>query len=243
MNKYFKQVLSALKTRKEFKALGFSRKEQKGIAAKVADKLDLKEDASDDDVSDAIDDAIDSIMPILEITNASADRRLNSYKEAHPDSTDDDDPDDDDPTPATGKTAKTKKSKEEKDDDKNMEDSPMFKAIKELTDTVKGMKGEISELKSNRTTDTRRSKVEEILKNTGKFGERNLKAFSRMSFKDDDEFEDYLDDLKADLEDVNKERSQDGLDALGHIPSTDNDKGNKEPKIMTAEEVKELANS
>ena len=40
MKKYFRKVLEVLKTRKEIKALGLSRKELKGIAAKVADKLD-----------------------------------------------------------------------------------------------------------------------------------------------------------------------------------------------------------
>lgn len=239
MNRYFKQVLSMLKTRKEFKALGFSRKEQKGIAAKIADKLNLKEDASDDEISDSIDDAIDSIMPVLEIMNASADRRLNSYKEAHPESTDED-PDESE-TPASGKDGKERKS--EKGDGKGNDDNPLLAAINGLTETVKSMQAEISALKTTRTADTRRSQVEEIVKNTGKFGERTLKAFSRMSFKDDDEFEDYIDELKGDLAEVNKERSQEGLDALGRIPNNNGETHKQEPKVMTADEIKELVHS
>lgn len=238
MSKYFKQVLSALKTRKEFKALGFSRKEQKGIAANVADKLDLKEDASDDEISDSIDDAIDSIMPVLEIMNASADRRLNSYKEAHPDTTDDDSDDPDEPAKGDDKPKKSPKG-----DDKGNDENPLLAAIKGLTDTVKNMQTEISTLKTTRTADTRRSQVEEIVKDTGRFGERTLKAFSRMSFKDDDEFEDYIDDLKADLAEVNKERSQEGLEALGRIPNQGGGTKKDEAKVMTADEIKELVNS
>lgn len=240
MNKHFQKVLKKLKTRKEVKALGFSRKELKGIAANVADKLELKDDASDDEISDAIDDAIDSIVPYLEIVNSSADRRIDSYKLAHP-SKDDDDDDDPVETPAPKANKKdAKKDGKGEGESKGDEDNPLLAAIKQLTDTVKGMQGEIATLKTNRTADTRRSKVEEILKDSGKFGERAMKAFNRMTFKDDDEFDDYLDELKGDLEEVNKERTKNGLDTLGHIPNGGNPKP-KETEVLSAEQVKELA--
>ena len=66
MNKHFRKVLELLKTRKEVKALGFSRKELKGVAAKIADKLDLKDEATDEEVTEAIDDEIDSVLPFLQ---------------------------------------------------------------------------------------------------------------------------------------------------------------------------------
>ena len=42
MNKHFQKVLKKLKTSKDVKALGFSRSEIKGIAAKIADNLDVE---------------------------------------------------------------------------------------------------------------------------------------------------------------------------------------------------------
>ena len=96
MNKYFKKVLEVLKTRKEIKALGFSRKELKGIAAKVADKLDLDDEASDEDVEKAINDEVDAVIPFLQTAQSLADRRLQEYKDAHPADDDEDDEDDDD---------------------------------------------------------------------------------------------------------------------------------------------------
>ena len=58
MNKHFQKVLKKLKTSKDVKALGFSRSEIKGIAAKIADNLDVEDNASDEDVDGAIDEAI-----------------------------------------------------------------------------------------------------------------------------------------------------------------------------------------
>ena len=59
MNKHFRKVLESLKTRKEVKALGFSRKELKGVAAKIADKLDLKDEETDEEEKEAIHEEID----------------------------------------------------------------------------------------------------------------------------------------------------------------------------------------
>ena len=95
MNKYYRKVLEALKTNRDIKALGFSRKELKGVAANVANKLQLKDDATDEEVSEGISDAIDDVLPLLQLTQSAADRQVSEYKNAHPAPDDDDDPDDD----------------------------------------------------------------------------------------------------------------------------------------------------
>ena len=84
MNKYYKKVLEVLKTNKDLKALGFSRKEIRGVAANVADKLNLKDEATDEEVSEAIDDAVDAVMPLLKLSQSVADRQVQNYKDAHP---------------------------------------------------------------------------------------------------------------------------------------------------------------
>ena len=103
MNKYYKKVLEALKTNRDIKALGFSRKELKGVAANVANKLQLKDDATDEEVSEGISDAIDDVLPLLQLAQSAADRQVSDYKNAHPAPDDDDEPDDepdDDGVPA-----------------------------------------------------------------------------------------------------------------------------------------------
>lgn len=244
MKKHFKKVLEALKTSKDIKALGFSRKELKGVAAKIADKLEsaVKEDATDEEIQEAVDDAIDAVLPFLQLTQSVADRQVQAFKSAH--STDDDvDDDDDDPDPAEGGKRNSPSRKGKKSDEGN--EGELAKALKPLLDNLDGMQSEITALKNGKTTDSRKAKLEKLLKNTGKFGERTLKAFNRMSFKDDEAFEDFCDEVEADLEEENQERANRGLEKLGAPAATggaaeQRSKKNDE-EVMSDDEVKELA--
>lgn len=244
MNKYYRKVLDALKTNRDIKALGFSRKELKGVAANVANKLQLKDDATDEEVSEGISDAIDDVLPLLQLTQSAADRQVSEYKNAHPAPDDDDVPpddeqDDDDDPARRSPSQKGKKGKKDSDDD---QDSATLNAIKELTKAVATLQGDVTALKSGNTTNSRTAKVRELLKDTGKFGERELKFFSRMKFENEDEFEDYLEDLKENIEEENKERLEKGLEALGKIPTPDTTPQQKEEdKLMSDDEVKKLA--
>ena len=107
------------------------------------------------------------------------------------------------------------------------------------------MQSEITALKSGKTADSRRAKIESLLKNTGKFGERTLKAFNRMSFKNDEEFEDYVEEIEADLEAENQERANRGLEKLG-APAVsggalETRSKKNDDEMMSDDEVKELA--
>jgi hypothetical protein len=240
MNRYYRKVIDALKTNRDIKALGFSRKELKGVAANIANKLQLKDDATDEEVSEGISDAIDDVLPLLQLTQSAVDRQVSEYKNTHsaPDDDDvtDDEPDDDD-VPA--RRSPSQKGKKDSDDD---QDSATLNAIKELTKAVATLQGDVTALKSGNTTNSRTAKVRELLKDTGKFGERELKSFSRMKFENEEEFEDYLEDLKENIEEENKERLEKGLDALGRIPAPDTKPQPKEEdKLMSDDEVKKLA--
>lgn len=237
MNKHYRKVLDALKTNKDIKALGFSRKELKGIAANVADKLTLDDDATDDDVSEAIGSAIDDVLPLLKLTQSAVDRQVQEYKRSNDDDEPDDDDDDGEGPTRNSPSKKNRKDKKDGDDD----NSATLAAITRLTEAVTALQGDVTALKSGNTTNSRRAKVEKLLANTGKFGERKLKSFSRLSFKDDDDFEDYLDDLKEEIEEVNQERANDGLEKLGNIPVPSPKKTKKEDELMSDDEVKKLA--
>ena len=248
MKKHFKKVLEALKTSKDVKALGFSRRELKGVAAKIADKLDseIKEDATDDEIQEAVDDAIDAALPFLQVSQAVSERRVQSYKDAHPVDEEDDDDNDDDVEPATRKNRKSQTSKKnEKIEDEGGDDTPLAKALKPLMDKLDGVQSEISALKSGKTADSRKAKLEKLLKDTGKFGERTLKAFNRMSFKDDEEFEDFFEEVEADLDAENQERANRGLDKLGapdaSAGAADKRRKKNDEEVMSDDEVKALA--
>ena len=248
MKKHFKKVLEALKTSKDIKALGFSRRELKGVAAKIADKLDseIKEGATDDEIQEAVDEAIDAALPFLQVSQAVSERRVQSYKDAHPVDEEDDDDDDDDDDPANQKNRKSQTSKKnKKSDGEDGDETPLAKALKPLMDKLDGMQSEITALKSGNTANSRKAKLEKLLKDTGKFGERTLKAFNRMSFKDDDEFEDFYDEVEADLEAENQERANRGLDKLGapgaSAGAADKRGKKNDEEVMSDDEVKALA--
>ena len=175
MKKHFKKVLEALKTSKDIKALGFSRRELKGVAAKIADKLDseIKEDATDDEIQEAVDDAIDAVIPFLQFSQVVSERRVQSYKEAHhtKDEADDDDDDDDDPVNQSNRKSQSSKKVKTSEDDGG-EENQLAKALKPLMDKLDGMQSEITALKSGNTANSRKSKLEKLLKGTGKFGEK-----------------------------------------------------------------------
>lgn len=241
MSKYFRKVQDVLKTNKDVKALGFSRKEIKGIASKIDDKLNLEDDATDDDVSDAINEVIDDVLPILKLTQSIVDRQVQNYKSQHTNDDDlDDDPDEDpDEDNEPERKSPSKRNRRGKKDGDGI-DPATLKLFEKLTKSVETLSGEVAALKSGNTTNSRRSKVEKMLENTGKFGERELKSFSRMAFDSDEEFEDYIEELQEKIDDENQERANRGLEKLGKVPAAKKTP-EKEDEVMSDDEVKKLA--
>jgi hypothetical protein len=237
MNKYFRKVLEMLKTNKDIKALGFSRKELKGIAANVADKLELKDDATDDDVDEAVSDAIDNVLPFLKFTQSAVDRQVQEYKNPHPKDDDDDDEPDEGDEPSRKKPSKSKKDgKAEGDDTKSA-----FDELKELfQQNFSKLSERMDAYEKDKTANGRKAKVESMLKGTGRFGERKLRAFSRMSFEDEESFEDYLDELQEELDEENQERANKGLETLGNPPAGNQPKKDDD-ELMSDDEIKALA--
>ena len=261
MNKHFQKVLKKLKTSKDVKALGFSRSEIKGIAAKIADNLDVEDDASDEDVDGAIDEAIEKATELLKYGQISAQRTIAKYRQEHDQQEDDDDDnepddsanDDDDLDGDEGKAGRKKnsqqrraKSKKEKNDDNDA--TPAW--ARSLADSVNKLSDEVSKLKQGNVSNGRRAKLQSILKDTGKFGERRLREFDRIAstFKSEDDFQDYLDEVTEDLESYNQERADAGLKKLGPSEAgtagthkKDDSDGDDKPKQLTDKELDDLA--
>ena len=92
MKKKTKQVLSILKPK--CKALGFNSSELEGIAADIADNLELDEEASEEDINEKISAEVDSVVPYLKIAQKASNRVIQNYKNNK--SNDDDDNNNDD---------------------------------------------------------------------------------------------------------------------------------------------------
>ena len=224
MNKRQRKVFTLLRTKT--KAIGLNRKELEGLALKIDKNLQLEEDASDEEVDAAIEEAVEAALPFLEVSQSVAQRsiqttlqRMRSQHEDDDDD-DDDDSDDDDQNDDEGndRNPRQRGKNGKKSTKHKSEDSALMKLLKEQNEAINSLKGQIDSLKGDRVNETRRAKLKKLVENTGTFGKSVLKQFDLMTFKDDDAFDDYLDDVQKDLDDLNQERANEGLQKLGSTP-------------------------
>lgn len=228
MNKHQQTVMSMLKPK--VKAFGFNQKELKGIAAKIADNLTSEEDASEEDVNAEIEKAIDAVLPYLEFGQSFANRVINDSKNVSKTNEDDDDDE-----PKSSSTNQPKPKKKESSDE-----TPEWAKV--LIASNENLKNELAALKGEKVTDSRRSKLEKLLKDTGTFGTRMLKTFSKIKFENDEEFDDFYSEVEEDLKSFNQERANAGLAKLGS-PAVGGGQGKKEEKeILSDDDIKAIAN-
>lgn len=198
MNKHAKKVFDALKPKAS--KFGFNKKELQSIAKEIADNLTLDDDATDEDVEEEINKSVDAFIPILKYGQVLGNRLLDKYKAEH--AIDDDDNDDDDDNSDDDSDVKSKKNKSGKGNS-NEEEMPAY--MKAFMAKFDAMNVELAALKGEKVTDARRAQLEDILKDTGTFEKTTLRQFKRMTFEDDEAFEDFLDEIKEDAEKIKQE--------------------------------------
>lgn len=199
------QVFVRLKPK--MKAFGFNKKELMSVAAKIADNLPSEEDASEEDVNAEIDSQIDAVLPYLQVSQSFANRVIEENRKKNDDDNEPDDDDGDEPSNPNNRQPESNK-KNPKDKGKK-DDAPDW--AKGMMQTIETLTGKITALEGEKTTTTRRAKLEAILKDSGTFGTCTLKNFSKMSFEDEDEFDKYLSEVTEDLKAYNQERADAGL--------------------------------
>lgn len=210
--------------------MGFSREELEGIAADVANNLELDEEASDEDVNAEIEKQVNAVLPYLKIAQKTAQRTIQSFKDSQ--DLDDDEVDDDDDDPA-GNKKPIRKQKKEKE-----EQVPGW--AQALITQNKALQTEILGLKSERENDGRRSKLKALLKDKGTFGKTVLKNFDKMNFENESEFDDFYDDIVEDLAAIDQERANEGLGKLG-APAAQRKPKKEKVEVIKDNEIDELA--
>lgn len=210
--------------------MGFSREELEGIAADVANNLELDEEASDEDVNAEIEKQVNAVLPYLKIAQKTAQRTIQSFKDSQ--DLDDDEVDDDDDDPA-GNKKPIRKQKKEKE-----EQVPAW--AQALITQNKALQTEILGLKSERENDGRRSKLKALLKDKGTFGKTVLKSFDKMKFENESEFDDFYDGVVEDLAAIDQERANEGLGKLG-APAAQRKPKKEEVEVIKGDEIDELA--
>lgn len=229
------QVLSMLKPKA--KAFGFNRKELQGIAAQIADNLTSADDASDEDVNAEIEEKIDAVLPYLQVGQSYANRLVEDARKKNDDIEPGDEDDNKEPTSNRQPGSRSNKNNEEKN-----EQTPEW--ANALLKTVETLTGEITKMKGEKLAGTRKSKLSELLKDSGSFGKRILKSFDKMKFDTDEDFDEFYSDVEEDLKTYNQERADAGLSTLGNPPATGNKGGKaKEDEPFSDKELEEMASS
>ncbi|MCA4782341.1 hypothetical protein IF125_08690 [Empedobacter stercoris] len=97
------------------------------------------------------------------------------------------------------------------------EESEIAKALKQIAETQKTLADEINSIKAGKTIETRLSRMEEVLKDVNpELKAKTLKDFGRMSFENDESFEEYLTETTTDIQTINQTIVNQGL--AGHRP-------------------------
>lgn len=216
------KLFRALKTK--VKAFGFSKKELESVAETLSNNLNLEENASDEDVNEAIENAVDSVIPFLKVSQAAASRAIQAFKDAHPEGDADGDKDEKEPLnqPTPPKV------------------NPPAQHDEEPPKWAQQLLSRLDKLETDKVADTRRSRLSKLVDGAGVFATQTLRNFKKMQFNSDDEFDEYLDEIKNDLAALNQERANEGLGKLGAPGVAPKPKEDK-PKPVTDAELDELA--
>lgn len=222
MKKKTKQVLSILKPK--CKALGFNLEELEGIAADIADNLELDEEASEEEINEKISSEVEAAIPYLKIAQKASNRVIqNSKNNKNPESDD---------------------MNAGQDGVGQEEEEKVPAWAQAIISQQKAIQTELTGLKSERETDGRRSKLKALLKDTGTFGKSILKNFDKIKFENETDFEEFYDGVVEDLATLNQERANAGLAKLGATAATSGNKKEKEddkPEVISEKEIEELA--
>lgn len=222
MKKKTKQVLSILKPK--CKALGFNLEELEGIAADIADNLELDKEASEEEINEKISSEVEAAIPYLKIAQKASNRVIqNSKNNKNPESDD---------------------MNAGQDGVGQEEEEKVPAWAQAIITQQKAIQTELTGLKSERETDGRRSKLKALLKDTGTFGKSTLKNFDKIKFENETDFEEFYDGVVEDLATLNQERANAGLAKLGATAATSGNKKEKEddkPEVISEKEIEELA--
>lgn len=183
-----KEILDALKIK--FKNLGFGEKAFEGVAKYLATTVTEQ---------DQVETAIAGVEPLLKSFQGDVDSRVNSAV-------------------AKAKAEASKKpATEKKEGDEEPGDDEKIPAwYKKQAEAMEALTAEISQLKSGKTLETRKSQLEAKLKDAPeKVKTSYLKQFERMSFKDDEDFTGYLTDVETQASELAQEFSNNGLKSFG----------------------------
>jgi len=154
---------------------------------KVAAELISSKLGSEDASDDDINVEVDAVMPILKVAQSNSSRIVSKAK-------------------ATPKVEPLKGSANPQDDN---DDAPAwFKKYTEANEV------RLAKIEGERISQSRRTQVEALVKDSGLVGQKMLKSFDRMTFEKEEDFAAFLDETKSDLSEIEKDLNVKGLSGI-----------------------------
>lgn len=200
-------------------SLGFNEKE---LESAVKGILKLNPDLEKEDTTDeAINAILDAVIPILGVGQQNSTRVINEFKKNQKNN----------PNPPED---------EPKDEDKGSENQNTNKNNDKLEKKLDLIMGELASLKGEKTRDTRKIQLEQVVKDAGKYGQKILKEFEERTYKtfdNDEEFEAYLESTKTDVLDYLQEEKDKGLSNFSSIGGSNKPVSKGEPDKEIVEEI------
>lgn len=192
-------------------AFGFDKSEVMGIAAEIANNLNLKEDATDEEINEAIETRVDAVLPYLKFGQSQANRVINDWKKNN--------------------------AHEEKQEPKETKNAEENSELKELKETLLSMQSSLKALEAEKTTNVRKARLEKILDGSGTFAKSKLRDFSRMKFEKEEDFDAFCDEVESDLKSLIQESANEGLSKMTPPQNAKDDKVD----VMSDDEISEMA--
>ena len=111
---------------------------------------------------------------------------------------------------------------------------------KKQLEEFNAFRNEFNAMKADRLKATRESRLNDMLKDAGVFGDRIKKNYAKMTFESDEDFDEFLGGIQEDINAFNQERADKGLDKMG-VPGTGNPSDGDKKEPMTDAEIEALA--
>lgn len=240
------------------KALGFKKDVVEGIAADIADNLDeVADDASDEDINAKIKPAVDAMIPNLKLVQRLTNQGIEEYRKKQEKANEPKDEPKDNPKDEPKVNPKDEPKDNPKDEPssktpKDENETPAWvkaliesqnKQMQQQQQLIETLQSEVKGIKAKDVNTQRRTIIDGLLKDTGIFGKSKLKDYEKMTFNTDEDFDTYVSGLKEDLEQLNQERANEGLEKFGAPKVDTNGQSKQTPQVkpMSETELEELA--
>lgn len=203
------KVLQALKPK--VASLGFTKEEIESVADSISETL--QEDATEEQINAQI----DAVIPYLKLSQSAVTRIVNAKKKEE--------------KPPKAPDVSTSTETEEGADPEDK--------FEKLLKVIEAQNAKIDALVNKDVTETRRSLYASKLKELPEVEQRSrLRLFDRMTFKDNDDFEQFISETEEETAELVKEFSEREVSAMGKPLRG----GKGSDKQATDEEAKEVIN-